>query len=60
MSFDYIAEVERAKYLDDLRNNLDLDRLTELKERFLEWAEDNNYEGSFEKFIESNLELLGY
>jgi len=40
--------------------NLDYDRLEELRKRFENWAEDNAFDGSFEMFIELNLENLGY
>lgn len=60
MSFSLYAEVEHAKYLDSLIKDLDLERLSYLIERFKEWAKDNNFEGSFENFIDSNLDALGY
>ena len=58
MTFDLYAEVEHAKFRDKIRNELNLDRLTDLKERFLEWAEANDFDGSFEKFIEINLDNI--
>lgn len=37
-----------------------MENLGELEERFKKWAKDNNYEGDFLDFIDSNLEAIGY
>ena len=60
MGLNLIAEVKHAEYLDNLVNEIDMEKLSYLIERFKEWAKDNKFEGSFEDFIDSNLDCLGY
>ncbi|MFA6023561.1 MAG: hypothetical protein WC781_05725 [Candidatus Pacearchaeota archaeon] len=60
MSMDLNAEIERAKYFDDMLNNLDKNRMLAILERIEFWREDNDCDISIESFIEQNLEAMGY
>jgi hypothetical protein len=57
---DLNAEIERAKYFDDMLNNLDKNRMLAILERIEFWREDNDCDISIESFIEQNLEAMGY